>query len=99
MIICKGCGGVLGRDCWNAAECEAISRDMEMQAYADPYRQEIEELRDALALILPLAKGYAYVNQVGSNTAYIKQAEKLLNSNSDSTDQQSTQTATQEGRG
>ena len=25
MSICRGCGGVLGRDCWNEADCVQIS--------------------------------------------------------------------------
>lgn len=32
---CPGCGGVLGRDCWNPQECEWISRDMEARRYDD----------------------------------------------------------------
>jgi hypothetical protein len=35
-------------------------------------------LRDALELILPLAKGYANAHPVGSNEAYIKNATDLL---------------------
>jgi hypothetical protein len=34
MSVCRGCGGVVGRDCWNPQECEWISRDMEVN-----YRQ------------------------------------------------------------
>lgn len=29
---CAGCGGVLGRDCWNQQDCVWISQDMAMQA-------------------------------------------------------------------
>jgi len=36
---------------------------------------EIERLRDALRLILPMAKGYAHQNPVGSNQDYVSQAE------------------------
>jgi hypothetical protein len=28
-VICPGCGGVVGRDCWNPSDCEWIMRDME----------------------------------------------------------------------
>ena len=31
MSICHGCGGVVGRDCYNPAECEMIARDMQRQ--------------------------------------------------------------------
>lgn len=45
----------------------------------DALKREVDACRDALALILPLAKGYAAANRVGSNQAYIEQVEKLLN--------------------
>lgn len=35
MSLCRGCGGVVGRDCWNPQECEWISRDMEARAAAE----------------------------------------------------------------
>lgn len=28
MANCHGCGGVIGRDCFNPQECEWITRDM-----------------------------------------------------------------------
>lgn len=28
MSTCPGCGGVVGRDCWNPQECAWITRDM-----------------------------------------------------------------------
>lgn len=33
---CAGCGGVLGRDCWNEADCVWISQDMMRQAARPP---------------------------------------------------------------
>ena len=27
-MICHGCGGIVGRDCFNPQECEQITRDM-----------------------------------------------------------------------
>lgn len=30
-MICKSCGGVIGRDCFNQEECAAITRDMAMR--------------------------------------------------------------------
>ena len=48
MSICRGCGGVVGRDCYNPQECEWISRDMEMryvaEQYATPQEAQIVEL-------------------------------------------------------
>lgn len=32
MTFCPGCGGVLGRDCFNAEECQEICRQMDMRA-------------------------------------------------------------------
>lgn len=32
---CPGCGGEVGRDCFNPQECEWISRDMEARAAAE----------------------------------------------------------------
>ena len=32
MSRCQGCGGVLGRDCWNEADCVWISQDMAYRA-------------------------------------------------------------------
>lgn len=29
MAICNGCGGVIGRDCFNPQECEWITQDQE----------------------------------------------------------------------
>jgi hypothetical protein len=53
MSICNGCGGRVGRDCFNPQECEWISRDIEARAMAEqaaaPLRREIEELRQRLA--------------------------------------------------
>lgn len=31
VSICHGCGGVVGRDCYNPVECEMIARDMQRQ--------------------------------------------------------------------
>lgn len=33
MRICRGCGGVLGRDCWNEADCVQISNSLEQDNY------------------------------------------------------------------
>lgn len=31
-MICRGCGGLVGRDCWNPQECEWISEQMAIDA-------------------------------------------------------------------
>jgi hypothetical protein len=40
--------------------------------------QQRERLVDALKLILPMAKGYAYEHNVGSNQKYVLETEQLL---------------------
>ena len=51
----------------------------EVRALADPTPMggEVEALREAINLILPLAKGYVAKNNVGSNQSYIEHAEAL----------------------
>jgi hypothetical protein len=54
MSVCQSCGGVLGRDCFNAADCAQITAALEMQpdevliaqlaAERDQLRQQVEEL-------------------------------------------------------
>lgn len=41
-------------------------------------KQAMELALEALTLILPLAKGYAYANPVGSNSAYCSQSESAI---------------------
>lgn len=40
MAICNGCGGVIGRDCFNTQECEWISRSMDID---DAVKREQEK--------------------------------------------------------
>ena len=58
-------------DVSNAFANEAIERYERIRAAAP-------DLLAALQLILPLAKGYAYQHQVGSNQAYCEQAELAI---------------------
>ena len=37
MKTCRGCGGILGRDCWNEMDCLAITHSEENR-----YRQQAE---------------------------------------------------------
>lgn len=41
-MICRGCGGVLGRDCWNEPECMWITEDMQRRAQEAPLREAEE---------------------------------------------------------
>jgi len=42
-MICNGCGGVVGRDCYNPIECEQITSQMNADSYADEVRRNYEE--------------------------------------------------------
>ena len=33
MAICNGCGGIIGRDCFNPQECEWITQQQANQSY------------------------------------------------------------------
>lgn len=49
MAICRGCGGVLGRDCWHEIDCMMITRSMENERQYHEYLQErtlCQRLRD-----------------------------------------------------
>lgn len=39
MSICHGCGGVIGRDCFNPQECEMITRQMAEEYIRQPQPQ------------------------------------------------------------
>lgn len=39
MSICQGCGGVLGRDCWNEADCVQISNQQAHDLYLLDFMQ------------------------------------------------------------
>lgn len=42
------------------------------------FRQRIEDLVDALSIVLPMAKGYAYAHPVGSNAEKVADAAALI---------------------
>lgn len=46
MKICAGCGGVLGRDCFNEMECIGIGNSQEQQQYqqVQTHDQRIKQL-------------------------------------------------------
>ena len=52
-MICRGCGGVLGRDCWNENDCVAITHMMEQQQAQEVLhsKSEIEYLRQRIEAI------------------------------------------------
>ena len=70
---------------------EQIEEDARIRFYTEDLLKEAresvrenKELRAALALILPLAKGYVATHHVGSNQSYIDTASALLSPNRDS---------------
>lgn len=47
MSICHGCGGVIGRDCFNPIECEQITRSMAAEYQTQPdYQSQIDSLHE-----------------------------------------------------
>lgn len=50
MRTCQGCGGVLGRDCWNEEDCMAIAHDQELvaQQWAKDGPEDVRHLWDAI---------------------------------------------------
>ncbi len=64
------------RLCWDVTH--ALSAAKAEKARAEAAEDECERLLHALALVLPMAKGYAAKNKVGSNQEYITNAEDIL---------------------
>ena len=52
--------------------------DTEEGRAREKYAARVAELQDALALILPLAKGYAAAHRVGNNAAHVEHAVALI---------------------
>lgn len=49
---CNGCGGIVGRDCYNPQECELIAQDMQYHAAAESAREAVDmEVRYELDLL------------------------------------------------
>ena len=48
-MICQGCGGLVGRDCFNPQECLQIFQSM-MFDDGQQYRDEINELRNEISV-------------------------------------------------
>lgn len=46
-MICKSCGGIIGRDCFNQEECAAIGQAQEQQQ-----RQESSQQSNAIIYLL-----------------------------------------------
>ena len=55
-----------------------ITVDQATSAIIEIIRKGDKPLLEALKLVLPMAKGYAYKNNVGSNMKYIETAEKAI---------------------
>lgn len=77
-----GCGGKTYREESDANERNdltmEISKANDWQKEKETSLKRISDLENGLALILPLAKGYVALSEVGSNKIYIEIAEKLL---------------------
>ncbi len=62
MSICSGCGGVVGRDCYDPVMCEMIAIDMQHRHDAETALTESEAatlagLRDGSLVAVPRAVG------------------------------------------
>lgn len=66
MKICQGCGGVLGRDCWNEQECIWISQSQQIDNQQQ-IQQEIN-LRDEHIRVLQEAVK-AFLNVINRTPA------------------------------
>lgn len=65
---------------WKAIGCEtyADAKGKTIDELVAAVLAERDSLREALVLILPMAKGYAHNNDVGNNRKFIEQAESAL---------------------
>jgi len=52
MRICQGCGGILGRDCYNEQDCISISNSQNQNYYDDA--NEINDLREQVSALIEL---------------------------------------------
>jgi hypothetical protein len=43
-MICKGCGGILGRDCFNASECEWIAQQESRRIIIEQHEYEVGQI-------------------------------------------------------
>lgn len=53
MKICKGCGGVLGRDCWNEMECLMIGAREESRKEGEIV-QQVQNIHELTWLVYEL---------------------------------------------
>jgi hypothetical protein len=66
---------------WTFHQPESTRRKVESALDSDCGKEllaELQRLREALRLIIPMAKGYAHKNPVGNNWKFIEEAEKNL---------------------
>ena len=60
MAICSGCGGVVGRDCFNPQECEWIARDQERRYMMEQAQAAAAEaVADAIPPGVPMRDYFA----------------------------------------
>jgi hypothetical protein len=58
--ICNGCGGIIGRDCFNHIECEYITNQMQGECDYESVKQDNEKLNKLLYELTP--GGSEFVN-------------------------------------
>ena len=62
----------------NDEDFDILNIEDATSAIIEIIRKGDKPLLEALKLVLPMAKGYAYKNNVGSNMKYIETAEKAI---------------------
>ena len=68
-------------DCFcypNRTRCDNCERTRNFTVAINKIESERNRLRKALELVLPFARGYVALNNVGSNASYIREAENAL---------------------
>ena len=66
MRICQGCGGVLGRDCFNEQECVWIGNQQDSEAYQ--LASLVPELQNKITdLECSLSTALNYIDQLERN--------------------------------
>lgn len=82
MSICHGCGGIIGRDCFNPIECEQITRSMAAAYQTQPdYQRQIDELTISNQELLEVLKDAIKVMESASNVdqSIFKKIKSVIN--------------------
>ena len=76
--FCVGCSTDHHGNGWENCASRAKARLREAESQLSTQSAQVVSLKQMLELILPLAKGYAAINPVGSNQEYVAEAEQAF---------------------